>query len=155
MCIRDSYLGTGNDNDWGQLYSDILTRIMYADFSVIPKEYDRAVNLEYAGGISDISYKGADNFWMGLRTSFPSAEFKICHQIGRLDEKMPPRAAVRWILNGKHDGWGTFGEPTGASVFILGASHSEFGPHGLRREYCLFDYVSIWKQILIHTGAVY
>ena len=57
--------------------------------------------------------------------------------------------------NGKHDGWGTFGEPTGASVFVLGASHSEFGPNGLRREYCLFDYVSIWKQILIHTGAVY
>ena len=153
--IKGPYIGTGNDNHWGQLYSDILTRIMSADFSVIPKEYDRAVNLEYAGGISDISYKGADNFWMGLRSSFPSAEFKICHQIGRLDEKMPPRAAVRWILNGKHDGWGTFGEPTGASVFILGASHSEFGPHGLRREYCLFDYVSIWKQILIHTGAVY
>ena len=32
---------------------------------------------------------------------------------------MPPRAAVRWILNGKHDGWGTFGEPTGASVLFL------------------------------------
>ena len=71
------------------------------------------------------------------------------------ENKMPPRAAVRWILNGKHDGWGTFGPPTGANVCILGASHVEFGHHGIRREFTLFDYVSVWKQILIHTGEVY
>ena len=47
--------------------------------------------------------------------------------------KMPPRAAVRWILNGKHDGWGIFGPPTGANVCILGASHVEFGHHGIQR----------------------
>ena len=75
--IKGPYIGTGNDNDWGQLYSDILTRIMSADFSVIPKEYDRAVNLEYAGGISDISYKAADNFWMGLRSSFRVQNLKF------------------------------------------------------------------------------
>ena len=111
--------------------------------------------MEYAGGISDVSHSGVDNFWMGLRSSFPSAEFIICHQIGLNENKMPPRAAVRWTLNGKHDGWGIFGPPTGANVCILGASHVEFGHHGIRREFTLFDYVSVWKQILIHTGEVY
>ena len=128
---------------------------MSAEFSVISKEYDRAVNLEYPGGISDISYTGVDKFWMGLRESFPSAEFTIQHQIGRDDPNMPPRAAIRWSLYGKHDGWGTFGSPTGADVFILGASHAEFGSYGLRREYTLFDHVSICKQILIHTGSAF
>ena len=55
----------------GRTFSDILNQIMSADFSVISKEYDRAVNLEYAGGISDVSHSGVDNFWMGLRSSFP------------------------------------------------------------------------------------
>ena len=86
---------------------------------------------------------------MNLRSSFPSAEFKIQHRIGREDINMPPRSAIRWCLHGKHDGWGTFGRPTGAEVFILGASHVEFGPWGIRREYSLFDETSVWKQILL------
>ena len=52
-------------------------------------------------------FKGADSFWTGLRSSFPHAKFKVHHVIGRDDKNMPPRAAVRWSLHGKHDGiWG-------------------------------------------------
>jgi hypothetical protein len=70
---------------------------------------------------------------------------------------MPPRAAVRWSLHGQHDGWGTFGAPTGAEVYVLGASHAEFGAlvggePKLRREWTLFDETSVWKQIVLHTG---
>ncbi|SHH41027.1 SnoaL-like polyketide cyclase [Cognatiyoonia sediminum] len=150
--IDGPYKGTGNDNKWGQKYAELLTRIMNAEFSVIPQEYDRAVNLEYPGGVSALSHGGADKFWMGLRASFPNAEFKIEHQIGRDDPMMPPRAALRWSLWGKHDGWGSFGTPTGAQVYVMGASHAEFGPWGLRREYTLFDETAIWKQILLATG---
>ncbi len=146
------YKGRGNDNDWGQKYADILTRIMNADMGVIEAEYDRAVLSEYPGGTTGHSWGPVDRFWMGLRASFPNAEFKIHHQIGRDDPMMPPRAAIRWTLHGKHDGWGVFGVPTGAEVFVLGISQAEFGPWGLRREYTLFDETSIWKQILLKTG---
>ena len=91
---------------------------------------------------------------MGLRASFPNADFTIEHQIGRDDAMMPPRAAIRWGLNGKHEGWGSFGAPTGANVYIMGASHVEFGPRGVRREFILFDETAIWKQIDIHNGSV-
>ncbi len=146
------YLGKGNDNEWGQKYADILTRIMGADLAVIPAEYDRACQLEYAGGRSGISHGDADKFWASLRSSFPNATFTIGHQIGRDDPMMPPRAAIRWALHGKHEGWGAFGQPTGADVYIMGASHAEFGPWGLRREYTLLDETSVWKQIILHTG---
>ena len=65
---------------------------------------------------------------------------------------MPPRAALRWSLWGRHDGFGAFGEPTGAEVYVLGLSHAEFGPRGLRREWVLYDEIAIWKQILMQTG---
>ena len=65
---------------------------------------------------------------------------------------MPPRAAVRWSLHGKHSGWGRFGKPTGAEVYIMGISHAEFGPRGLRREWTLYDETAIWMQILAHQG---
>ena len=146
------YKGRGNDNDWGKKYADILSRIMSADMAVISAEYDRAVQSEYPGGMTGHSHGPVDRFWMGLRASFPDATFTIDHQIGRDDDLMPPRAAIRWSLHGKHDGWGYFGAPTGAEVYVLGISHAEFGPWGLRREYTLFDETAIWKQILLQTG---
>ena len=124
---------------------------MGADMAAIPEEYDRACQLEYPGGVSGHSHGDADRFWLGLRSSFPHAAFSIDHRIGRDDPMMPPRAAIRWSLQGKHDGWGVFGTPTGAEVYVMGAAHAEFGPWGLRREYVLFDETAIWKQILLQT----
>ena len=147
------YRGRGNDNSFGQQYAVILSEIMNGSFSVIPKEYDRACHLEYPGGFTGHSHGDADQFWMGIRSSFPDAEFHIEHQIGQNDEQMPPRAALRWSLVGTHSGFGRFGRPTGAPVHVMGLCHAEFGPWGLRREYVLIDEVSIWKQILIHSES--
>jgi hypothetical protein len=150
--VEGPYLGRGNDNEWGARYADYLTRMMNAEFSLIPDEYDRACELEYAGGVSGHGHGDADRFWLSLRSSFPSAEFKIEHQIGRDDDMMPPRAAVRWSLWGKHDGWGVFGRPTGAEVYVLGISHAEFGPWGLRREWTIYDETAVWTQIALQEG---
>ena len=126
---------------------------MGADLAAIKTEYDEACELELPGGLSAHGVDAADNFWMGLRASFPNAEFTIEHQIGRDDEMMAPRAAIRWGLYGKHEGWGSFGAPTDARVYIMGACHAEFGPRGLRREFVLFDETAIWKQIYLHTRS--
>ncbi|MEL6563636.1 MAG: nuclear transport factor 2 family protein [Pseudomonadota bacterium] len=151
------YTGRGNDNAWGAQYAGILERIMGADMAVIPGEYDRAVQSEYPGGETGHGTAPVDRFWMGLRASFPDATFTIDHQIGREDPTLPPRSAIRWSLHGKHDGWGYFGAPTGAEVYLLGISHAEFGslgaaPAKIRREFTLFDETSVWKQILLQTG---
>ena len=146
------YKGRGNDNAWGKKYADIISGIMGADMALIPAEYDRAVVGHYPGGVTGHSHPAVDQFWMGLRASFPNAKFQIDHVIGRDDPLMPPRAAVRWSLHGKHDGWGTFGTPTGKEVYVLGIYHAEFGPWGLRREYVIYDEAMIWKQILLQTG---
>ena len=154
---RGPYTGQGNENAWGDRYADIIRRIMTADMAVIERDYDRAVHSEYPGGVTGHGRGPVDRFWMGLRASFPNAEFTIHHQIGRDDPMMPPRAALRWSLWGKHDGWGAFGAPTGAQVYVLGISHAEFGAliggqPQLRREYTLYDETAVWKQILMHAG---
>lgn len=150
--IQGPYTGRGNDNEWGAGLADMLTRVMGADMAAIPRCYDRAAHLEYPCGVSGHGPADADRFWMQLRAAFPDATFAIHHVIGRDDPMMPPRAALRWSLHGKHVGWGRFGAPTGAEVYVLGITHAEFGPWGLRREYTLFDETAIWRQILLHTG---
>ena len=157
--IEGPYKGTGNDNAWGQRHADLLTRLMNAEMSAIKDNYDRAVQSEYPGGATGHSWDPVERFWMGLRASMPSAKFTIHHQIGRDDPNMPPRSAIRWSLHGKHDGWGAFGAPTGADLYVLGISHAEWGELiggdiRLRREWTLFDETAIWKQILLHTGEL-
>lgn len=150
--VAGPYRGVGNDHSTGQRYVALLSAIMGADFAAIPREYDRAAQLELPGGVTAFGPSAADQYWLGLRAAFPSAIFRIHHQIGRDDPLCPPRAALRWSLTGKHDGWGAFGAPTGADVHVMGISHAEFGPRGLRREFVLIDDTAIWKQILLKTG---
>ncbi|NKB50852.1 MAG: nuclear transport factor 2 family protein [Rhizobiaceae bacterium] len=159
MDVDGGYHGTGNDNQWGAKYAAVLTRLMEKQFHVIPEVYDRAVVTEYPGAVSGLSFQSVNGFWLGLRSSFPDAEFKIHHQIGMDGGMLSPRAAVRWSLDGIHSGWGTFGKPTGAQVHVMGMCHAEFGPfgangEGIRREYALYDEVAIWKQILMQSGEL-
>ncbi|MEM9973523.1 MAG: nuclear transport factor 2 family protein [Pseudomonadota bacterium] len=151
--VAGPYGGRGNDNAWGATLEALLTRIMEAEFSVIQAEYDRACHLEYPGGQSGHGPGDADAFWLGLRSALPNAEFAVHHVIGREDPMMPPRAAVRWSLWGRHDGWGAFGTPTGTQIYVLGITHAEFGPRGLRREWTLFDETAVWKQIALAAGV--
>jgi hypothetical protein len=146
------YQGRGNDSRWGAKYAEILQALMSADLSVVAREYDRACRLEYPDGLDERSHGPAETFWMGLRASFPSASFTINHQIGNEDPMLGPRAAIRWSLQGLHDGWGAFGRPSGAEVYVMGFSHASFGPWGLRTETVVFDSTQIWKQILQHQG---
>ena len=152
MDIKGPYLGTGNDNEWGILFSEILTSIMSGKSDIIQRRYDRSGKGFYPENRIAIGFSEIEAFWMSFRNSFPSATFAIHHKIGREDPFLPPRAAVRWSLSGKHDGAGRFGNPTGTDIYVMGISHAEFGPWGLRNEYTLFDDVAIWKQIHIHKG---
>lgn len=150
--VDGGYGGAGDAHPVGQRYGDIVARIMAADLAAIPAEYDRACQVELPGGVTGHGHGAADRFWLGLRAAFPSARFAVHHRIGRDDPGQAPRAALRWSLTGTHDGWGSFGPPSGAAVHVMGIGHAEFGPWGLRREFVLLDEAAVWKQILCKTG---
>ena len=150
--IPGPYSGRGNDNPFGQHLADAVTAHMTANFAALRSNYDRAAEILHPGLRGGWGWTATDGVWLRLRSAFPSARFAIDHQIGREDPGRAPRAAIRWSLNGTHDGHGTFGAPTGAPVHIMGFTHAEFGPAGIKREFTLFDDVSIWKQIHLATG---
>lgn len=150
--VTGPYQGRGNNSEIGLRYSGILTGMMQGAFSNVSAHYDRAVEAHYWRHSSGAGHAIVDQTWLGLRSAFPSATFKVMQVIGNTDPMMSPRASVLWSLEGNHDGWGGFGRPTGAPVYIMGLAQAEFGPRGLRREYALIDETAIWKQILLHTG---
>ena len=150
--VAPRYTGRGDGHPLGAEYTDLLMRIMDAQFGRIPVKYDRACRLELPGGATAHGWREADAFWMGLRAAFPDAAFEVQHAMGRDTPGAPRVAALRWTLTGTHSGWGLFGTPSGAEVHVLGISHAEYGRWGLRNEYVLFDETAIWKQILLQTG---
>ncbi|ETX28207.1 ester cyclase [Roseivivax isoporae] len=133
---------------WGTAWADMIERAMEGAFGVFEDQYDAAADLVLPGGVQVQGPDAARGFWLGLRSAFPSARFEVVHAMALEAPLMPPRAALRWTLEGRHDGWGPFGAPTGAEVRILGLSQAEFGPDGLRREWTLHDPAATWLQIL-------
>ncbi|MBE3638458.1 nuclear transport factor 2 family protein [Mangrovicoccus algicola] len=147
--LEGPYFGRGNRSEPGAELEDLLRELMSGGFSVIPDRYDRACELAYPGGLSEQGHRAADRFWLGLRSAFPAAAFRVDHVSGMEEEGQMPRAALRWSLYGKHDGPGLFGPATGCFAYVMGITHAEFGPRGLRREWTLIDEVAIWKQLLL------
>lgn len=146
------YAGRGNDHAAGGRLEALLTRAMSGDFEAIAEGYDRAAELFHPGGVAARGPDDACRFWLGLRASFPEAAFEVHHVIGRDDPDMAPRAALRWSLTGAHAGPGPFGPPSGAPVHVMGITHAEFGPWGLRREWTLYDEVAVWTQIALGSA---
>ncbi|MEM8958547.1 MAG: ester cyclase [Pseudomonadota bacterium] len=146
------YRGTGARGDSADRLAGLLNDVMSGDLATIARDWDRACALAYPGGVTGHGHRDADAFWLGLRSAFPSAAFRIDHRMGREEPARPPRAAVRWSLYGRHDGWGTFGAPSGAYVYVMGMTHAEFGPRGLLREWTLIDETAIWRQIELARG---
>lgn len=146
------YPRRGNDSPWGARYREAL--VGHFSGGDIESAYDRAVHCEIPGGSSRHGWGPVGDFWAGLAASFPGAEVRIDHCIGREDPVVGARAAVRFTLRGVHSGEGMFGAPTGAHVCILIICHADFGPHGVRREYVLMDEVAVWQQIHRHTRGM-
>ena len=155
--VDGGYHGRGNDSVWGHRFAETLKSIMAANLTVIPRDYDRAVAAVHPGNSLGHGHPFMDRFWLGIRSAFPNATFAIHHQIGREDPLMPPRAAIRWSLDGRHEGHGAFGSPTGVHVHVMAISHVEYGPFGpngwsIRRAWTLYDEVQVWKQVLMGVG---
>ncbi len=151
--IPGPYRGRGNDDPWGARLAAHLAALMDKDFAAIRRDCDRCLRTEHPGARGGWGRAFAESEWMQLRAAFPRARFEVHHVIGRDDPRHPPRAAVRWSLHGEHAGHGRYGPPSGATVYVMGMTHAEWGPWGLRREFSLWDELAVLKQILIHRGA--
>ena len=99
------------------------------------------------GGESFSGHGDIDRFIVGYLASFPDATLTVHNAIVNRDPEQPIRVAARWSLSGHHLGFGHFGEPSGAPIYVLGMSHAYITEGRVRTEYLLTDEVSIWKQI--------
>lgn len=94
-----------------------------------------------------------DRLVIAYLASFPDATFRVEHLIINRDEGQPLRLALRWSISATHSGWGHYGKPTGAPVYIMGINHAYIVGGRVTMEWICIDEVAIWKQIYAHIGV--
>lgn len=92
-----------------------------------------------------------DRWVISYLASFPDAQLTVDHLIVNRDPGQPARLALRWSIEATHSGWGRFGEPSGAPVYILGMTHAYMVDGRITHEWITIDEVTIWKQVLAHA----
>lgn len=116
--------------------------------AAICDHYHQGASVAVAGGEMLSGHNDIDRFVISYLASFPDADFTVDHLVVNRDPGQPVRLALRWSISATHKGWGRFGAPTGASVYILGMTHAHMVDGRITMEWICTDEVAIWKQIL-------
>ncbi len=117
------------------------------DTSAVRDLYFHGAALAAPGGEHHHGHDDIDRFYVGYLASFPDAAFALESAIVNRNAGQAPLVALRWSLRGTHSGFGHFGEPTGAPIYVMGLSHARFVDGRIQQEWMLTDEVSVWKQI--------
>ena len=120
------------------------------DLVAVRDLYFHGAAMAVPGGETRNGHADIDRFYLGYLASFPDAAFSVESATVNQEAGRPLRVALRWSLRATHSGFGHFGEPTGAPVYVMGLSHAEIVEGRVRYEWMVTDEVAIWKQIIAH-----
>ncbi len=146
------YVPTIQDGREVDIYAGHYRRIWgEKDLAAIKTLYFDGACVEAPGGESYHGHADIDRFYLGYLAAFPDAAFTALSATINRDPDQPVRVALRWSVRGTHTGFGAFGTPTGAPVYIMGLSHAWIVDGRVTMEWITIDEVVLWKQILAHA----
>ena len=147
--VPGPYVATIDESTEASRYAEAWRRIWGAKSpAAIRDYYHQGASIAVAGGEMLSGHEDFDAFVISYLASFPDAEFTVDHLIVNRDPGQPVRLALRWSIEATHTGWGRFGAPSGARVYILGMTHAYMVGGRITMEWICTDEVAIWKQIL-------
>ncbi len=147
------YAGRGPNSEAADGLADLIDRVMGGNLSALDGACDAACEGVLPGGVDSFGVADQRGFWAGLRAALPSASFRIEHRLATGAMGDSARAAIRWSLYGRHDGFGRYGTPSGGYLYVLGLTQAESGPRGWRRMWTMIDDVAIWTQVHVARGS--
>ena len=152
--IGGTYVAHIDDSAEGRRYADAWQTI-WGDKTpaAIRDHYAPGAAVFVPGGEALNGHDDYDRFVISYLASFPDARLTVDHLIVNRDPGQPVRIALRWSVTATHSGWGRFGEPSGAPVYIMGMTHAHIVNDRIAMEWIQIDEVTIWKQILAHAMA--
>lgn len=134
-----------------EIYADGYRRLWgEKEAAALKGLYFHGATLEGPGGESYHGHTDIDRYYLAYLAAFPDAAFTVESATINRDPGQPVRVALRWSVRGTHTGFGGFGPPSGAPIYIMGLSHAHFVEGRITQEWVCIDEVVIWKQIIAH-----
>lgn len=153
MDVAGPYVAHIDNSAEAERYRDAWTTIWGSKTpAAIRDHYALGAAVFVPGGEALSGQADYDRFVISYLAAFPDAEIRIEHLIVNRDPGQPVRIAMRWAIEATHSGWGRFGEPTGAPIYIMGMSHAHIVDGRITMEWIQIDEVTIWKQIFAHSS---
>lgn len=122
------------------------------DLAAVAQVYHRAARADVPGNRTLYGHEPLTRWLFGMLSALPDAKLIIEHSIALEEPGLPVRVATRWWLTGTHSGAGVFGPPSGATVLVLGITHSHVAGGRIIAEWTVFDEVAVLKQIALARG---
>ena len=153
--VAGTYVNIVDDSEEAQIYANGWAACWgEKEPAVIRNLYHEGACVSAPGGKTLIGHTDIDRFTIGYLASFPDADFSVDHLIVNRDAGQPTRIAFRWSAQATHTGWGHFGAPSGAPVYIMGLTQAYMVNGKVTMEWITIDEVALWKQIFAHKGNV-
>lgn len=148
------YRATIDESTEAKRYADAWREIWGTKTPAAIRDYYHVgISAAVTAGETLSGHADLDRFVISYLASFPDTQFTVDHLIVNHDPGQPTRLALRWSINATHTGWGRFGRPTGAPVYILGMTHAYMVNGRITMEWIAIDEVAVWKQIFAHTAG--
>jgi predicted ester cyclase len=120
-------------------------------FDSIRTAYARNV-VVHAPQLLDLNGQNAyAGYVIAMLAMMSNAGMLIHHVCSAPDESGGRKVAVRWTLDGHHDGPGRLGDPTGARLSLLGMSHFHVRGGRIVEEWLQFDELSLLVQLELQS----
>jgi predicted ester cyclase len=152
--VPGTYVAVIDGSPEPQRYADAWREIWGEKTPAAIRDYYHVgAALHIPGGEVLSGHGDIDRWVISWLAAFPDMQLTVDHLIVNRDPGQPVRLALRWSVRATHTGWGRFGAPSGAPVYIMGMTHAYQVDGRITHEWITIDEVAIWKQIMAHRRA--
>lgn len=148
-------LYTAKDSSVGEMVLEMISHIWnYKLINEVKRYYyDNAVT-HFVCGMELNGYSDIQGMFISLFGSVPNAAIEVervtCNKAG---ERNTWDVAVRWRINGIHEGYGYFGDPSGKRIEVMGINHYHIIDNKVKEEWMIFDGLEVLRQIYLDADC--
>lgn len=134
----------------GEMMSEMINKIWQRrSFNNVKQFYSDNAVIHYVCNRDLVGYAEIQGLFISLFASLPTSKVLIDRITCNKKTESDWDVAVRWRIQGVHEGMGLFGSPSGKSVEIMGINHYKIRGEKIVEEWFLFDWMEVLRQIFI------
>ena len=111
------------------------------------KLYSRSATMHSVAGRAPEGQEAIAGFYTQLLGTLSGLRFSVDYVCEQPNKAEGTDVALRWTLSGQHTGRALYGEPTGATLFILGESQYRVVNNQVVEEWTIFDELSVLAEV--------